>query len=205
MQFVSNNSTSNYNVYAIKDPITLVLCLLGTSIILPTIGYINFRALRGQKPIADKSKYLNIPFSFLATLAGIIDGDGYIAITRTAKGYIGILLTISLDIRDEPMLRHICDTLGFGRIAGPYLNKDGSKTIKLIFSRTELQELLFPLFAHHRIFFLTTVRRAQFDLAMWVMLNSITKFDLIPTLIPISVQPLPLLAAGYLELSFFMY
>jgi hypothetical protein len=33
-------------------------------------------------------QFLTIPKSFLAQLAGLIDGDGYISITKTIKGYI---------------------------------------------------------------------------------------------------------------------
>jgi hypothetical protein len=90
--------------------------------ILPTVGDIRWRALRGQIPLSesDKHKYLEIPFNFLSVLAGIIDGDGYIAITRTIKGYIEILLTISLDNKDRGLLIYIQNILGFGRIDGPF-------------------------------------------------------------------------------------
>lgn len=181
------------------------ICLLST--VLPTIGQINWSKLRGQAPLADKSQYLQIPFSFLATLAGLIDGDGYISITRTTKGTIEVLLAIALDIKDELMLRHIQTTLGFGRIAGPFTNKNGSQTIKLIFSRTDLQQLLFPLFLHHGIFFLTDTRRTQFNLAMYIFSTGLTRFDEMPSTIPTSplLPSMPTIAAAFLELPFFMY
>lgn len=173
--------------------------------------------MRGKSLAADKSKYTKIPFSFLATLAGPIDGDplvkrappslGYISVTRTTKGFISSLLSISLDIRDEMMLRDIQSTLGFGRIAGPFYNQDGTITVKLIFNRTELQELLFPLFFHHGIFFLTETRRAQFQLALYIFVSDLTKFDLIPKLIP-ATPWLPLLPTSpklYLDLPFFLF
>lgn len=181
-------------------------CLLLS--VLPTIGSINWKNMRGQKPLNDKSQYLKIPFSFLATLAGLIDGDGYIAITHAAKGYVRISLVISLDIADELMLHSIRNTLGFGRIAGPFVSANGSTKIKLIFSRTELQELLFPLLQHHGIFFLTETRRQQFNLAMYIITNQITQINAIPSSgVPVSplLPLLPSLAAGYLELSFFAY
>ncbi|RYE18430.1 MAG: hypothetical protein EOP45_14150 [Sphingobacteriaceae bacterium] len=163
--------------------------------------------MRGQKPLQDKLQYLKIPFSFLATLAGLIDGDGYISITRTIKGNIEVLLSISLDVKDEPMLRYIQATLGFGRIAGPFTNKNGSMTIKLIFSRTDLQQILFPLFIHHGIFFLTDTRRSQFSLAVYIFNTGITKFNMIPNVVPVTslLPPLPIMAASFLELPFFMY
>ena len=168
--------------------------------VLPTIGQINWSKLRGQVPLVDKSQYLKIPFSFLATLAGLIDGDGYISITRTTKGTIEVLLVIALDIKDELMLRHI------GRIAGPFTNKNGSQTIKLIFSRTDLQQLLFPLFVHHGIF-LTETRRAQFNLAMYIFSTGLTRFEDMPSAIPTSplLPSMPAIAASFLELPFFMY
>lgn len=159
--------------------------------------------MRGQQPLTDKSGYLGISSSFLSALAGLIDGDGYIAVTRTGKGYIEILLSISLDVRDQLLLQEIRDTLGFGRLAGPFFNRDGSTTVKIIFSRTELQELLFPLFIHHGIFFLTDTRRAQYQLALHVVTSQITKFDLIPSVIPTIYLPaLPTTALEYLALSF---
>jgi len=176
------------------------------SLILPTIGNINWGAMRGRKAMTDKSSFLSIPFPLLATLAGLIDGDGYIAITRTAKGYIEVLLSISLDVRDGPMLCHIHETLGFGRIAGPFLNQNGSSTIKLIFSRTDLQELLFPLFQHHSIFFLTNTRRSQFDLAIYIFCNNVTRFDMLPSFVGTNLlHTLPSLPAEYLSLNFFRF
>ena len=142
------------------------------------------RGMRGSEPLSDKSSFLNISPSFLAVLAGLIDGDGYISITRSSTGYIAIILSISLDIRDQLMLKDIQTTLGFGRLTGPFYNTDGTITVKLVFSRTELQELLFPLFIYHGIFFLTDTRRAQYQLALYVFFSGITKFSLIPSVIP---------------------
>lgn len=138
-------------------------------------------------------------------MAGLIDGDGYIAITRDGNKVV-IRLVISLDMVDQAMLLFIRDTLGFGRVTAPTTHKSSTK-VKLIFSRTELQELLFPLFIHHGIFFLTHTRRAQFDRAMYVIANQITKFDMIPSIIPASIllPSLPSIAADYLELPFFSH
>lgn len=72
------------------------ICLIYwlTCAVLPTIGTIDWGAMRGKQALADKSPFFAIPFSFLATLAGIIDGDGYIAVTRTTKGFIEVILSI---------------------------------------------------------------------------------------------------------------
>jgi len=71
---------------------------------LPTLGFINWRDMRGAKPVENKSDFLKIPSYFLAVLVGLIDGDGYISITRTTTGFINILLSISLNVRDQLML-----------------------------------------------------------------------------------------------------
>lgn len=43
-----------------------------------------------------------------------MDGDGYIYITKTIKGYIEISLVIGLDVRDSELLKTLQDTLGLG-------------------------------------------------------------------------------------------
>ena len=113
-------------------------------LILPTIGLVNPHALKkGKKIRSDKSKFLSIPNSFLAKLVGFIDGDGYILIHKTEKGFIKINLTISLDIRDLSLLHHIQSTLGIG-IINTYPKTKSSDTCKLVINRTDLQEILFP-------------------------------------------------------------
>jgi hypothetical protein len=64
-------------------------------------------------------QFLQIPQSFLVQLAGLVDGDGYIAITKTTKGYIEISLVIGLDVRDSELLKTLQATLGLGRVSGP--------------------------------------------------------------------------------------
>ena len=63
---------------------------------LPTIGTVSPYALKkGNKNIRlDKKEYFSIPWLFIAFLAGLIDGDGYIQVTRTNKGFITIKLVI---------------------------------------------------------------------------------------------------------------
>lgn len=148
---------------------------------------------------------MSIPYSFLAQLAGFIDGDGYISITRTSKGYIEIKLVIGLDIKDSELLTTLQTTLGLGRISGPVKNKDGTTMVYLIFNRTDLQEVLFPLFVYHSIFFITSVRRAQYNLALYVMSKGLVKYAQIPDAVPASplLQSLPLTASDYLLLPFF--
>lgn len=48
----------------------------------------------------NKEEYLSIPPCFLSFLVGFIDGDGYVQITKTTKGFIAIKLVISIHFKD---------------------------------------------------------------------------------------------------------
>lgn len=126
---------------------------------------------------------LTIPYEFLAMLAGFIDGDGYFQIVRSGN-YIKINLIISLDPRDLSLLQYFHRILGIGRIDTS--SSDG--TVKFIVSKTELQEILIPLFIHHGIFFLTHNRINQFNLLMYILNNNIIYWEDLPSNVP-SVSP----------------
>jgi hypothetical protein len=149
--------------------------------ILPTVGIVNPYALKkGAKLRLDKKEYLTIPSQFISFLVGLIDGDGYIQVTRTPKGYITIKLIIGLHLEDISTVEYIKSVLKLGKIT---INKDHkSPNCKLIFNRTDLQEIIFPLLIHHGIFFLTETRKYQFDLAMVILKNDTKLFDEIPSL-----------------------
>lgn len=171
--------------------------------ILPTIGVISPHALKKGKILRiDKKKYLTIPYSFLAFLVGLIDGDGYIQITKTSKGFIAIKLIIGLHLRDISTLEYIVSVLEIGKIQ---INKDHkSPNCKWIVNKTDLQEILFPLFLHHNIFFLTSTRRSQFDLAMHIFYSNIKLFNLISNLESIpTVFELPDSPSDYISLKFY--
>ena len=140
---------------------------------LPTIGNITPQALSrtGNNIRIDKKEFLSIPYSFLAMLVGFIDGDGYISITKTLKGFIRIDLTISLHIRDLSTLQYMQSVLGIGRI-NVYSKLN---TCKWIITKTDLQEVLLPLLLHHNLYFLTEKRREQFDKAMFILQNNINQ------------------------------
>ncbi len=185
----------------------LSLCVLTFSILiifssLPTIGTVNTKALRGIKARTDEEKlhFLNIPYDFLSMFIGFVDGDGYISITKTPKGGIRLQLVISLEIADLELLKYFQTMLGgIGRINRyPKIN-----TVKYIISRVDLQEVLIPLLLHHNLFFLTRVRRGQFDRMIYILTKNITKFSDIPSVAP-SLFALPSTAAGYLKLRFFL-
>lgn len=77
----------------------------------------------------------------------------------------------------------------------------------LTFNKTELQQVLFPLFTYHGIFFLTLERRAQFSKAIYLMETGLYKMsDLIDTIPESKYLPtLPASELGYLELPFFKF
>jgi hypothetical protein len=171
---------------------------------LPTIGTVSAHALkRGNKNIRlDKKEYLSIPSPFLAFFAGLIDGDGYIQVTRTTKGFITIKLVVSLHLDDISTLEYIHSVLKLGKISVYRDHK--SPSCKLIINRTDLQEVLFPLLLHNGIFFLTETRRAQFNLAMFILKEDKKVYDEIPDMgeIP-SLFKLPKTASDYTSLAFF--
>ena len=170
--------------------------------ILPTIGTVNAHALKkvNKNLRVDKQEYLAIPLTFLAFFAGLIDGDGYIQITRTKKGFIAIKLVISIHLNDISTLEYCQSVLKVGKLT---VYKDiKSPSCKLIINRTDLQEVIFPLFLHHNIYFLTETRRAQFDLCMFIIKHGIKNYDKINTEIS-STFELPKTPEGYLNLAFF--
>lgn len=177
--------------------------------LLNPIGKINWKKIRNISPLTDKYKerLLSIPASYLGRLAGFIDGDGYIAVVASdaVRKYASIWLKIELIHTDLDMLTNIKNTLGIGRINGPYKNSKGEFTVSLTFSKTELQLILFPLFFYHGIFFLTLERRLQISKAIFLMETGLNKMSDLPLIIPLStyLPSLPINGLDYLKLSFF--
>ena len=164
---------------------TLNILLNETNLsLLPTIGTVSIHALKKEKKIRldfieqRKKEYLYIPYQFIAFLVGLIDGDGYIRINKTTKGYIAINLIIGLSLEDISTLNYINSVIKLGKITKNLDHKNPN--CRLIINRTDLQEVLFPLLLHHNIFFLTETRRAQFDLAMFIFNNEIKFYNDIP-------------------------
>ena len=172
--------------------------------ILPTIGNIHSNALKKINGITNsslKEEYLKIPYSFLAFLVGFIDGDGYIQISKTSKGFITIKLVISLHLEDISSLEYINSILKLGKIS---IYKDlRSPTCKLIINKTELQEILFPLLIYNKIFFLTNTRVNQFNMAMYILKNDIRIYNEININKIENIFSLPIDAYGYTLLPFF--
>lgn len=174
---------------------------------LATLGKVSPHALKkGKKirPSTEKIEYLSIPYQFIAFLVGFIDGDGYIQIVRTSKGFIAIKLVIILSLEDLSTLEYIHSVLKLGKLT---INRDiKNPTCSLIINRTDLQEIIFPLLIHHGIFFLTDTRRAQFDKAIYIFKNDIKLYDQVSNIkeIPTSEEfQLPITPSNYLKLPFF--
>jgi hypothetical protein len=79
------------------------------------------KKIKKQKKKSDKETegLLTIPKTYLSRLAGIIDGDGYIAVNVVASAavlkYASIWLKIELIYSDLKMLKAIQNVLGIGR------------------------------------------------------------------------------------------
>jgi len=128
---------------------------------LPKIGIANDKSRTNRSKRLSDAEYLSLPKSFLAFLAGFIDGDGYIGIFKTNKGYVKLNLTISIHLDDISTLNYIQSVLKLGKLYT--YPKRKSPTATLIFTKTDLQEVLFPLLIYHGIYFLTETRRKQYD------------------------------------------
>jgi hypothetical protein len=188
--------------------ITEYYSIMETASILPVIGTVSPHAIKkgNKNKRLDNKEYLSIPPSFVAFFAGFVDGDGYLQIVRTTKGYISISLIIGVHLDDISTLEYIKSVLKLGKLT---VHPDIKNPIcKLIINRTDLQEVIFPLFIHHGIFFLTETRRAQFDLAMYILQNEIKHYDQIQAIShspggKSSVFELPGTASDYMNLPFF--
>jgi hypothetical protein len=170
---------------------TLTQALLPIGILSPN---------RFQKPRTKDQldAFLSLPQSLLAFFVGLCDGDGYISSVSTTKGFINIQLVINLTIDDAPMLQELQAQLNLG-IVTLYPNLG---TVKLVISRRDLQEVLFPLLIYHNMMFLTNIRRAQYNMAVFVMQNRLTRFASLPARAP-ELNMLPTTAVGYLNLEYF--
>jgi len=165
------------------------------------IGIVNAHAYKKDPKRLSVLDYLSIPSSFIAFLVGFIDGDGYIGITKTTKGYIQIKLEITLQLNDISTLEYIHSVLNLGKI---HISKDiRNPRCRLIINKSDLQEILFPLLLKHKIFFLTEKRRSQFNTAMFILNNNVKLFKEIPdiNLIP-TVFNIPNSVEGYMNLYY---
>ena len=77
----------------------------------------------------DKQAFLSsISYDFMSMFIGLIDGDGYIAITKIGLDNIRMELVLSVDIKDLKLLQYIKNVLKIGRI-NEYPNISTAKLI----------------------------------------------------------------------------
>jgi len=170
--------------------------------VIPTIGVVkpqSFRKGRKARTDSDKNDFKDISYRFLSIFIGFVDGDGYIQVISDLKGNVKISLSINLHIKDLALLEYFRSVLKIGTISLSHKYNIARWTV----CRTDLQEVLFPLILYHGLFFLTNNRRRQFDKAILVLTNNITRFDDIPAEVPV-LYPLPVSPIGYVLLPFFL-
>lgn len=215
--------TTNIYTYFDNSADAASQCSILGNPLLPTVGTISPHALKkGSKIRLDKNEYLSIPYQFIAFLVGLIDGDGYIQIARTTKGFIAIKLVIALSLEDISTLEYIHSVLKMGKItiSQASAKNKAAEYCKITINKTDLQEVIFPLLLHHNIFFLTETRRDQFDKAMFIFKKDIKFYDpsrsyttreitngvafsnIASAFIP-TIFKLPLTGEGYINLYFF--
>lgn len=119
--------------------------------------------------------YKNLLKKFITMLIGRIDGDGYILVSNTGRDIIKLNLVINLHIRDLHMLEFIQSELKFGHIIKYISNKN--EYVKYVINKTDLQEIFFLLLEYHNLFFFTEMRRKQYNKAIYILKNSLTRFN----------------------------
>lgn len=167
---------------------------------LPKIGVFNPKSRANRDKRLTSAEYISIPKSFIGFLVGFIDGDGHIQITKSKKGFVSFNLAISIHLKDISVLNYIQSVLNLGVIY-TYPNRKSPCCI-LLFNKTELQEVLFPLLLYNGIFFFTERRRFQFNMAMHILTKDIKLYSDLPKLPPVLFE-LPENAIGYVNLPFF--
>jgi hypothetical protein len=168
--------------FALYSALSVCAPLKSGNNVLPKLGITNLKSRANRSKWLSESEYLSIPKSFIAFLVGFIDGDGYILINNTRKDFLGIKLVISVHIDDIAILNYIQSVLKIGKLS-TYPNLK-SPSARLIFSKTDLQEILFPLMIYHGIYFLTETRRTQFYKALQIIVEGIKSYSQIPKTVP---------------------
>lgn len=174
---------------------------------IPVIGTINWKVIRaGRKaPYSEHEikNFLQIPYNVVARFVGLADAEGVISVNHTGTGFVRIFLKITVHVRDASLLQSVrASLLNIGNIHAV----DAAGKVSWVIPKTDLQEILFPLMIYHNIYFLVEVRRQQFNKAMYVLENHITKWsDVANTSLPISqyLPDLPTTALGLASLPFF--
>jgi hypothetical protein len=171
---------------------------------LPVIGVINWSKIHHGRtqPLSQTivDKLLLIPYNVLARFVGIIDAEGTISINPD-NGYIRIFLKISMHSRDLGLLQEVRESmLNIGVIH----RVDANGKVSWVISRTDLQEILFPLMIYHNLFFLVLARHTQYHLAIYVLETGLLQWTALQAaLLNIHTPTLPSTPAGFIALPIF--
>src|SRR3978361_853199 len=87
---------------------------------LPPIGAVSIKTHPNRNTRLTNFEYFSLPKSFMGFLVGFIDGDGYIQITKSEKGYINIKLVLSLHLDDISILNYIHSVIKLGTVNSYY-------------------------------------------------------------------------------------
>nr|YP_009029701.1 hypothetical protein [Magnusiomyces capitatus]AHY04954.1 hypothetical protein [Magnusiomyces capitatus] len=131
---------------------------------------------------------------------GFIDGDGYIHVGRTTKGYMRMKLVMNLHMRDYSTLEYFKEVLKMGHTS--IYHSKGEKYARYMISKTDLQYILMPLLEHHGLFFMTKNRAQQYNKMLYILKNNMKIYSEMPTEMPLT-KTLPRTTEDYLNLPFF--
>lgn len=173
---------------------------INIELLLPTFGIITDYVIKLKKIKEEiKKESINIPKGFLEMFVGFIDGDGYIHVGRTTKGYIRIKIVINLHMKDYSTLEYFKEILKIGHLT--IYKSRGETYARYIISKTDIQYILIPLLEHHGLYFLTKNRSIQYNKILYILKNNIKIYSNIPTEIPI-IKSLPITKEDYLNIPF---
>jgi len=138
---------------------------------------------RGISNESVESLPLKADFKFMSMFIGLIDGDGYLEIgpqkqynkltKLEMRSTIRSRLVLRLEERDLNLLKYLQSVLNTGSL--DYL-KDKNQ-YRLIFSKSDLKNVIIPLISKYELYFLVSNRRSQFKLLNYILDNNIKHWD----------------------------
>lgn len=116
----------------------------------------------------------NNDLNFLSYFVGLVDGDGYIRISKKSK-YVYISLIITLNSNDFEILNEIKEKLGMGNVN--FITSKNKKYIRYEMNKKDLINKLMPLLENNKISFLTKTRQEQYLKVKYIVENKIVLYD----------------------------
>jgi len=145
-------------------------------------------------------------FIFMCTFMGFIDGDGYIDVgeqkqykkktKELSNSTIRIAMGLGLDARDLYMLNLFANVLGVGKVRPiPNTNK-----YRLLFSKSDLVNVIIPLIKKYNITFLVYNRVMQYNLMKYIIDNNIIHWSKLQTILENRNKLIPFVSYTYLDI-----